>query len=163
MRHLLRPRRLAILSGLLLALSFIGLPPAAAVPPGTLTSASALSYPELVQSLNSAVRANKMGLVTRASATVGVGKALKQKIPGNMVVGVYRPDFAKRMLDASIPAGIEAPLRFYLTETANGASQLTYRQPSAVFAPYDDPTGQLAVLARELDALFAKIAAEAVR
>ena len=44
------------------------------------------SYGDLVKSLNAAVKANKMGLVTRASATVGT-KSLGKTIPGNMVVG----------------------------------------------------------------------------
>ena len=44
------------------------------------------SYGDLVKSLNAAVKANKMGLVTRASATVGA-KSLGKTIPGNMVVG----------------------------------------------------------------------------
>ena len=80
-------------------------------------------------------------------------------IPGNMVVGVYRPDFAVRMLDASVAAGIEAPLRFYITENADGTATLTYRKPSAVFAPYGVPA--LDEMAKELDAIFAKIAADA--
>ena len=57
-------------------------------------------------------------------------------IPGNAVVEVFRNDFAVRMLSASVPAGIEAPLRYYLTENADGSTTLTYRAPSAVFAPY---------------------------
>ena len=101
-----------------------------------------------------------MGLVTRASATLGAA-SLGKKIPGNMVVGVYRPDFAIRMLEASIPAGIEAPIRFYITENADGTATLSYKKPSTVFAPYTDGGEKLAALARELDAIFAKIAADA--
>jgi len=97
------------------------------------------SYKDLVARLDAAVKANKMGLVTRASATVGAKAKLNKTIPGNMVVGVYRPDFAVRMLEASVPAGIEAPLRFYITEDADGTATLTYRKPSAVFAPYAVP------------------------
>ena len=117
------------------------------------------SYQDLVGRLDAAVKANKMGLVTRASATVGAKKMLDKTIPGNMVVGVYRPDFAVRMLEASVAAGIEAPLRFYITEQADGTATLTYREPTAVFAPYEVPA--LDAMARELDAIFAKIAADA--
>ncbi|MCK5273858.1 MAG: DUF302 domain-containing protein, partial [Alphaproteobacteria bacterium] len=81
--------------------------------PGTQIIATKHSYKDLVASLDAAVKANKMGLVTRASATLGAKAKLNKTIPGNMVVGVYRPDFAVRMLDASVAAGIEAPLRFY--------------------------------------------------
>ncbi len=127
--------------------------------PGTQVIETGHTYAELVSRLDEAVRANKMGLVTRASATVGAKKMLDKTIPGNMVVGVYRPDFAVRMLEASVPAGIEAPLRFYITEKTDGTATLTYRQPSAVFAPYEVPA--LDAMATELDAIFEKIAAEA--
>jgi uncharacterized protein (DUF302 family) len=78
-----------------------------------------------------------------------------------MVVGVYRPDFAVRMLAASVPAGIEAPIRFYITENGDGTATLSYKKPSAVFAPYTDGGAALRELAAELDTLFAKIAREA--
>jgi len=58
-----------------------------------------------------------------------------------------------------VPAGIEAPLRFYITENADGTATLTYRQPSAVFAPYAVPA--LDEMACELDEIFARIAADA--
>ena len=102
-----------------------------------------------------------MGLVTRASATVGA-KSLSKTIPGNMVVGVYRPDFAIRMLKASVAAGIEAPIRFYITEDpTNGKATLSYRTPSSVFSPYKN--ADLDAMAKELDVIFAKIAADATK
>ncbi len=126
--------------------------------PGTVVTPTKHSYAELVVRLDTAVRAQKMGLVTRASATRGAA-SLGKTIPGNMVVGVYRPDFAIRMLDASVAAGIEAPLRFYITENADGSATLTWRRPSAVFAPYEVPA--LDEMARELDLIFAAIARDA--
>ena len=54
------------------------------------------------------------------------------------------------------PAGIEAPLRFYVTEGANGKATLTYRLPSAVFKPYG--SADLDAMAKELDTIFANIA-----
>lgn len=120
------------------------------------------SYSVLVERLNQAVKANKMGLVTRASATLGAKKKLNKTIPGNMVVGVYRPDFAVRMLEASVPAGIEAPVRFYVTENDDGTATLSYKTPSAVFAPYEDGGQKLRDLAAELDEIFAKIAGQAI-
>ena len=127
--------------------------------PGTKVIKTDKSYGDLVKSLNAAVKANKMGLVTRASATVGA-KSLGKTIAGNMVVGVYRPDFAIRMLEASVPAGIEAPIRFYITEdSASGKATLIYRTPSSVFGPYKNT--DLDAMAKELDVIFAKIAADA--
>jgi uncharacterized protein (DUF302 family) len=112
------------------------------------------SFSELKEALDTAVKANEMLLVTRACASCGAaGRGIE--IPGNMVVGVYRNDFALRMLEASIPAGIEAPIRFYLTENADGTASLSYRLPSTVFAPYQ--TADLDSMAAELDVIWQKI------
>ena len=120
------------------------------------------NYPDLVKAVNKAAKANKIGVVTKASATVGAKKVLKKDIPGNMVVGLYHPRFAVRMLEASVAAGIEAPIRVYLTENNDGTSQLSYKTPSHVYAPYMDEGGaKLKALAEELDALFAKLTKEA--
>ncbi len=115
------------------------------------------SYPELWERLKVTIKENEMGLVTTASAS---GGAANQgiTIPGNRVVGVYRNDFARRMLDASIAAGIEAPIRFYLTENPDGTATLSYKTPSHVFAPYMEEGGpELKALAEELDQIFATI------
>ncbi len=129
--------------------------------PGWKVAKTPHGYPDLVKRLDQAVKAKKMGLVSRASATLGAKKALGKTIPGNMVIGVYRPDFAVRMLEASIPAGIEAPVRFYITENDDGTATLSYRTPSAVFAPYTDGGEKLRELAAELDAIFERIASQA--
>ncbi len=128
--------------------------------PGWSVTKTGHGYEALVARVSAAVKANKMGLVTRASATLGAA-ARGKTIPGNMVIGVYRNDFAVRMLEASIPAGIEAPIRFYITENADGTATLGYKTPSAVFAPYGDGGRKLTALAKELDAIFAKIARQA--
>lgn len=122
-----------------------------------------LAFPALVLKLEDSVKANKMGLVTTASASEGA-KAQGIAIPGNRVVGVFRNDFARRMLAASIPAGIEAPIRFYLTEAADGTSILSYRKPGVVFAPYlAAAVPDLQVLANELDKIFEQIAADTTK
>lgn len=79
------------------------------------------------------VKANGMFVVTRASASRGASG--RGENPGNLVIGVYRNDFAVRMLKASVSAGIEAPLRFYMTDSADGTASLTYRKPRATFTP----------------------------
>ncbi len=147
-------------ASLVFALLLLAAGPAAAKPEGLVEIETGYTYQQMIDRLNTAVQNNKMGLVTRASATVGAKKAFDKDIPGNMVVGVYHPRFAVRMLEASIPAGIEAPIRFYITEQADGTAKLWYRKPSAVFAPYDG--GQALIdMAAELDEIFAKIATEA--
>lgn len=121
------------------------------------------AFEALVKRLEESVKANKMGLVTAASASAGAA-AQGITIPGNRVIGVYRNDFARRMLKASIAAGIEAPIRFYITENEDKTATLSYKLPSTVFAPYfDDGGDDLRKLASELDEIFAKIADEAAK
>jgi uncharacterized protein (DUF302 family) len=147
----------------LFALSAIGLisPGNAANPapyPGTHTVRTGLGFKALWDKLEAAVKANGMFVVTRASASRGAaGRGIT--IPGNLVLGVYRNDYAVRMLEASVPAGIEAPLRFYVTENADGTASLTWRDPSAVFAPYG--SADLDRMAAELDAIWDKIVKQA--
>lgn len=120
-------------------------------------------FPILSERLDAAIKAEKMAAVTSASASEGA-KAAGFAIPGNRVVGVFRNDFARRMLAASIAAGIEAPIRIYLTENADGTATLSYKRPSTVFAPYaKEGKDALKSLAGELDAVFAKIAGEATK
>ena len=101
-----------------------------------------------------------MGLVNRASATVEAKRVLGLTIPGNMVIGVYHPRFAVRMLKASIPAGYEAPIRFFVTENGDKTASLAYRTPASLFAPYGNAA--LDTMAKELDGIFASIARDAV-
>ncbi len=134
-------------------------PQAAELTPGEgwRVSATSYSFPELWERLQTTIKDNKMGLVTTATAS---GGAANQgfTIPGNRVVGVYRNDFARRMLEASIAAGIEAPIRFYLTENEDGTASLSYKTPSFVFQPYMEEGGpELKALAQELDQIFAAI------
>jgi len=126
---------------------------------GTRTLPSRLDFDTLLKRLEKSVADNGMGVVAQASASRGAaGRGVK--IPGNAVVMVFRNDFAVRMLEASVPAGVEAPLRLYVVGNADGTATLSYRPPTVVFAPYRVP--KLDALARELDPIFAKIAAEAV-
>jgi uncharacterized protein (DUF302 family) len=146
---------------IVLAALLFSLPALAEGLPGSTTLSSAKSFDALVTSLDAAVKAEGFFVVTRASASIGASRR-GVRIPGNMVIGVYRNDFAVRMLDASVASGIEAPLRFYVTENADGTASLTYRLPSAVFAPYAGGDA-LQQMAAELDAHWARIAAAATK
>ncbi len=131
---------------------------AVAARPGWVVKSTTANFPGLVGKLEDAIKANKMGIVTMASASEGA-KAQGFTIPANRVVGVFRNDFARRMLAASIPAGIEAPIRFYLSENADGTATLSYKTPTSVFAPYiEGASADLKALASELDVIFARIA-----
>ena len=130
---------------------------------GWVVIATHQSFTALSNRLDAAVKFEKMGLVTSASASAGA-KAAGITIPGNRVVGVFSNDFARRMLSASIAAGIEAPIRFYLTENPDGTATLSYKTPSFVFSPYfGEGKDALRKLAKELDAIFARIANRATQ
>jgi len=124
---------------------------------------SPYSFENLVKRVEFAASDHGIGIVTRASATIGAKRALDVDIPGNMVMGLFHPRFAVRMLAASISAGIEAPIRLYLTENDDGTTTLSYKIPSHVFAPYMDEGGaELGTLANELDELFSSLTGQAV-
>jgi len=126
--------------------------------PGLITVTTPHSFDRLLERLEQAIANNRMGLVAMASASRGAASR-GVTIPGNAVVMVFRNDYAVRMLTASVPAGIEAPLRIYVTEDGNGTASLTYRQPTVVFAPYEN--ADIDTMARELDPVLAAIVADA--
>ena len=146
------------MKGFAAATLFVIAATAAAAPPETLAVKTPHGFDAAVQPPEQAIAANGMGLVASASASRGAA-ARGVKIPGNMVLMVFRNDYAVRMLAASVPAGIEAPLRIYLTEEPDGTAAIRYRRPSAGFAPYGNAA--LAAMAKELDPVFDKIVRDA--
>lgn len=149
-------RNLSVIFTMILTISLaVAVPALAGEMPHFKTKASFL---QAEKNLTAAIKKNKMGLVNKASATHGAA-AIGVKIKGNRVFGVYHPRFAVRMLRASIPAGIEAPIRIYLYENADGTATITYKKPSDVFRPYG--SADLDKMAAELDAIFAKIVQDA--
>ncbi len=125
---------------------------------GTQSVTTGQPFGAFLEGLKAAIQKNKMGLVSEASTTKGAAK-IGKTIAGNHVLMIFRPDFAVCMLEASVASGVEAPLRLYVTEGADGNATLTYRLPSHVFAAYDVPA--LDEMAKELDATFAAIVADA--
>ena len=153
---MLRPAALA-LAALLLAAPSLALEPRE----GWRVHPTGKSHETLLADLKAAVRAEGMGLVTEAGPT-GAAAARGIGIPGNRVVGVFRNDFAVRILRLSPAAMIEAPIRFYVTEEPDGIATLSYKTPGFVFAPYMAEGGaDPEAAAAELDAVFATIAARA--
>lgn len=119
-------------------------------------------YADLAKRVRSAVGDNGLAVVTRAGPT-GAAKQRGIEIPGNMVIGAFNNKFAVRILGLSTAAMIEAPVRLYVTENTDGTGTVSYKKPSAVFAPYADEGGaDLAAAAAELDEIFEAIAADAV-
>lgn len=101
---------------------------------------------KLETDLRAAVEKKAMAIVTRASASDGA-RNRGVTIRGDIVIGVFRNDFAVRMLSANVDAGLEAPIRLHLVEETDGST--------AVFAPYGSP--ELATLAKELDVIMSHI------
>ena len=126
--------------------------------PGTRIVDTGKAFEPFVSALQDAIKANAMGIVAQACADCGA-KAIGVTIPGNRVIMIFKPQFAVRMLAASEAAGIEAPLRLYVTEQPDGTARLTYRQPSKVFGVYENE--DLTKMGEELDVIVAKIVADA--
>ena len=149
----------------LFAAALLATPAAAEVVPriGWSITPTTLSYDDLIDRIKAAV--SKQGLIVVTQ--VGPTKAAKRRgieIPGNRVIGVFNNKYAVRTLEASTAAMIEAPIRFYVTENADGTATLSYKTPSHVFAPYAEEGGEeLAVIAAELDAKFTAIAKHAAQ
>lgn len=130
---------------------------------GWITHETEIPYAELYPRLKEAIKTTKLRHITTASASAGA-KGRGITIPGNRIVGVYNNFFAVRMLEASVAAGMEAPIRFYLTENPRGGSNLSYKIPTEVFRPYFEEGGKdLKAMARELDTLFDQIAKETIK
>lgn len=116
-----------------------------------------MSYPELVDATKAAITEEGFGVVTEAGPTEAA-RSRGVEIPGNRVIGAFNNDYAVRILELSVPAMIEAPVRFYVTENEDGTATLSYKTPSHVFAPYfDDGGSELETIAGELDDAFASI------
>ncbi|QFT72323.1 DUF302 domain-containing protein [Ruegeria sp. THAF33] len=120
-------------------------------------------YAELVDATKAAIKENGLIVVTQAGPTKAAA-ARGISIPGNRVIGAFNNDYAVRVLETSVHAMIEAPIRFYITENKDGTANLSYKTPSFVFAPYVSEGGQnLMDIAAELDSTFQSIAERAVK
>ncbi|NOE17684.1 DUF302 domain-containing protein [Ruegeria atlantica] len=120
-------------------------------------------YVELVDATKAAIKENGLIVVTQAGPTKAAA-ARGISIPGNRVIGAFNNDYAVRVLETSVHAMIEAPIRFYITENKDGTANLSYKTPSFVFAPYVSEGGQnLMDIAAELDSTFQSIAERAVK
>lgn len=129
--------------------------------PGWQVVETQMTHAVLLERLLAAVPTEQLAVVTQAGPTAAA-RARGIDIPENRVVGVFNNDLAVRILALSTAAMIEAPVRFYVTEDADGTGTLSWKEPSFVFAPYaDEGSAALADIAQDLDRRFAAIAARA--
>lgn len=127
--------------------------------PGTVTVETGKPFEPFVDAFGKAITANGFNVVGIACANCAIKGAFGETVPGNRVFLFFKPAYARRMLAASIAAGIEAPIRVYATEAADGTAHVTWRRPSAVFGAYEVP--DLAAMGRELDDHVERIVADA--
>ncbi|MEQ9332632.1 DUF302 domain-containing protein [Thalassobaculum sp.] len=127
--------------------------------PGTVTVDTGKPFEPFVEAFAKAITANGFNVVGIACANCAIKGVFGETVPGNRVFLFFKPAYARRMLAASVAAGIEAPIRVYATEAADGTARVTYRQPSAVFGAYEVP--DLTAMGRELDEHVARMVADA--
>src|SRR5574341_2465800 len=96
-------RKFAFLPLIAVMLAGMAAPAAAQHPSRGEVTTIALRRPfaEVAEALKAAIAANGMGLVCHANAQAGAASR-GAKIKGNQVLMVFRPDFAIRMLAASV-------------------------------------------------------------
>jgi len=132
-----------------------------AVENGTRAIVSDLSYWGVITRLEAAIKRRDLRIVSRESVR-GADRQKKLGIPGNMVIGAFGDEYTTRILRANVAAGIEAPIRFYVTRDADEkTTTLWYRRPSWVLASYSDKSGALRAIGEELDRVMEAIAEEA--
>jgi uncharacterized protein (DUF302 family) len=129
----------------------------AAAEPERVTHVVRTPFQDVVTTLHRAVEDQKMVLVCEADAQKGAA-ARGVRIRGNRVLMVFRNDFAVRLLEADPSAGFEAPIRIYVYENADGTTTVSYRTPSAIFAPYRHP--EVRMVAAALDPILEAIVEE---
>ena len=111
-------------------------------------------FPQVVKALISGVEQNDMLLV----CYINVQENARERglmIGGNRILEVFRPDYAIRVWEADIEAGVDVPVRIRVCEGSDGYTYARYREPSKTFAPYDND--DLSALGAELDPIFERI------
>ena len=121
--------------------------------PGTVSWSTAYPLGDAVRRLEKAVRSNGLTVVQTVTAG-GHGQT------GVAVILVSSSDYWGRILKANQLAGMEMPIRLYVTDTGNRTSAVIYRTPSSIFALYDTP--DLDRIAADMDQVFAKIVDDAI-
>lgn len=158
-------RPAALVASAVMATALLSAPAVAEITarPGWEIHASQKDFATLLADLKAAIKDQGLGVVTEAGPT-GAAAARGITIPGNRVVGVFANDYSVEILSLSTAAMIEAPIRFYVTENADGTATLSYKTPTYVFTPYLPEAGEkLAAVAARLDTTFAAIATSALR
>jgi uncharacterized protein (DUF302 family) len=121
--------------------------------PGTVSLATSYPLGDTVRRLEKAVRANGLTLVQ----TIRSGGHGATDVA---VLLISSSDYWGRVLKANQLAGMELPIRIYVTADGSRGSAVIYRAPSSIFALYDTP--ELDHIAADLDQVFAKLVDDAI-
>jgi len=127
--------------------------------PDTVMVETGKPFEPFVEAFAKAITANGFNVVGIACANCAIKGVFGETVPGNRVFLFFKPAYARRIIAASVAAGIEAPIRVYATEAADGTAHVTYRKPSGVFGAYEVP--DLTAMGRELDDHVARMVADA--
>lgn len=117
-------------------------------------------FAQVVEALISDIEESGMFLV----ADIDVQKnASKQglEIGGNRILEVFRPDYAVKVWEMEIEAGVDIPIRIHVHEAGEGRITARYRAPSEVFSRHGNDA--LTVFGAELDHVFEGIASASLR
>ncbi len=118
------------------------------------------SVAQFVPRLRAAIAKNNMMILEGACGACGI-RTLPHPDKDALIITVSHKGLMLEMLQSGAAMGAEPPLRFYISHTANGKTELRYHQPSAALAVYNAPG--LATIGKELDQVFSHIAADAIR
>ncbi len=116
-------------------------------------------FKAFVKAIPSALKNHKFNTVGVAYANCAA-KSLGKTIPGNQENLFFASRYAVRMLAVSTAAGMEVPIRIYVTDTAKGMAKVTYRLSSYAFSAYD--VEDLTSMGKELDGMRTTILDTAV-
>ena len=111
-------------------------------------------FSEVIETLISSIEESGMVLV----ADIDVQKNARMKgmeISGNRILEVFRPDYAVKVWEMEIEAGVDIPIRIHVHEEEDGRVSARYRTPLEVFCRYDNDA--LTTFGAEIDPVFEEI------
>jgi len=106
---------------------------------------------QVVEALISGVEESGMLLVADIDVQKNAGKK-GLEIGGNRILEVFRPDYAVKVWEMEIEAGVDIPIRIHVHEDDEGRVTARYRTPSEVLSRHGNDA--LTVFGVELDPVF---------
>lgn len=111
-------------------------------------------FDEVVAALISGIEESGMLLVADIDVRKNAAKR-GMSLTGNRILEVFRPDYAARVWEMEIEAGVDIPIRIHVHEDGAGAVTARYRSPLEVLSGHGND--ELTLFAAELEPVFEKI------